>query len=89
MQLNYSNMKNIYDVISQSDKFSTICRNVSTGKVEVVINDVRRPFNKSYMIGEIRSLLREAGIPEIKGEAAEVLKVVEEYADEHKWESEE
>ena len=89
MQLNYSNMKSIYDVISQSDKFSTICRNVSTGKVEVVINDVRRPFNKSYMIGEIRSLLREAGIPEIKGEAAEVLKVVEEYADEHKWESEE
>lgn len=81
-------MNSIYEIISQDSKYSTISRNISTGKVELVINGVRRPFVKGYMIDAIRSLLRDAGIPEMKGEASKVQATVEEYADDHMWEPE-
>lgn len=82
-------MKEIYKVLEKDEKYSTISRNTKTNKVEIEVNGARRPFVKSFMVDEIRDLLREHKVPEMKKESAIVSRVVEQYADDHPYTPEE
>lgn len=76
-------MNAIYDFLEKDERYSTISRNTETGKVEIVVNDNRRPFTKGFMIADISSRMREKGIPKFKDEAALITVQVEQYADDH------